>query len=81
MQRKTSSNAGDDKADVDAMDGLSDDLKSLEQNRSSNLVFGYLNLFSDGVLSMCSWLSAPELSYTYVWRYFLLDLNDSFFLI
>ncbi|XP_044491615.1 IAA-alanine resistance protein 1-like [Mangifera indica] len=48
QNRKTSSNAGDDKADVDAIDGLSDDVKSLEQNRSSNLVFGYLNLFSDG---------------------------------
>ncbi|XP_031260197.1 IAA-alanine resistance protein 1 isoform X1 [Pistacia vera] len=52
VQRKTSSSARDDKSDVDAMDGLSDDPKSLEKKepaRSSNLVFGYLNLFSDGV--------------------------------
>ncbi|KAJ0038742.1 hypothetical protein Pint_22509 [Pistacia integerrima] len=51
-RRKTSSSARDDKSDVDAMDGLSDDTKSLEKKepaRSSNLVFGYLNLFSDGV--------------------------------
>ncbi|XP_044480587.1 IAA-alanine resistance protein 1-like isoform X2 [Mangifera indica] len=51
-RRKTSSSAGDDKSDVDAIDSLSNDPKSLEKKepaQSSNLVFGYLNLFSDGV--------------------------------
>ncbi|KAI9168720.1 hypothetical protein LWI28_001046 [Acer negundo] len=51
-KRKTSSAGRDDKLNVDAVDGSFSDLKSLERvdpAQSSNLVFGYLNLFSDGV--------------------------------
>ncbi|TXG57000.1 hypothetical protein EZV62_018313 [Acer yangbiense] len=51
-KRKTSSAGRDDKLNVDAVDGSFSDLKSLEREdpaQSSNLVFGYLNLFSDGV--------------------------------
>ncbi|KAL5827690.1 hypothetical protein ACOSQ4_019487 [Xanthoceras sorbifolium] len=51
-KRKTSSAGGVDKLNVDAVGGSSSDLKSLKKKdpaQSSNLVFGYLNLFSDGV--------------------------------
>ncbi|KAJ4710166.1 IAA-alanine resistance protein 1-like [Melia azedarach] len=52
-RRKTSSGAGDDKSDVNAADGSLNDIKSSEKKEhvqpASNLVFGYLNLFSDGV--------------------------------
>lgn len=58
MQRKTTSVDGDDKSDVDAADGSSSDVKSSKKKEpvqsASNLVFGYLNLFSDGVVSMSS---------------------------
>ncbi|KAH9745952.1 IAA-alanine resistance protein 1 [Citrus sinensis] len=52
-RRKTTSVDGDYKSDVDAADGSSSDVKSSEKKEpvqsASNLVFGYLNLFSDGV--------------------------------
>ncbi|KAH9794346.1 IAA-alanine resistance protein 1 [Citrus sinensis] len=51
--RKTTSVDGDYKSDVDAADGSSSDVKSSKKKEpvqsASNLVFGYLNLFSDGV--------------------------------
>ncbi|KAL5830066.1 hypothetical protein ACOSQ3_019534 [Xanthoceras sorbifolium] len=53
-KRKTSSAGGVDKLNVDAVGGSSSDLKSLKKKdpaQSSNLVFGYLNLFSDGVVT------------------------------
>ncbi|KAK9226497.1 hypothetical protein WN943_011545 [Citrus x changshan-huyou] len=53
QRRKTTSVDGDYKSDVDAADGSSSDVKSSEKKEpvqsASNLVFGYLNLFSDGV--------------------------------
>lgn len=52
-RRKTTSVDGDHKSDVDAADGSSSDIKSSKKKEpvqsASNLVFGYLNLFSDGV--------------------------------
>lgn len=58
MQRKMTSVDGDYKSDVDAADGSSSDVKSSKKKEpvqsASNLVFGYLNLFSDGVVSMSS---------------------------
>ncbi|KAL9454093.1 hypothetical protein AB3S75_009654 [Citrus x aurantiifolia] len=52
-RRKTTSVDGDYKSDVDAADGSSSDVKSSKKKEpvqsASNLVFGYLNLFSDGV--------------------------------
>lgn len=52
-RRNTTSVDGDDKSDVDAADGSSSDVKSSKKKEpvqsASNLVFGYLNLFSDGV--------------------------------
>lgn len=52
-RRKMTSVDGDYKSDVDAADGSSSDVKSSKKKEpvqsASNLVFGYLNLFSDGV--------------------------------
>lgn len=48
----------DDKSDVDAADGSANNIRSLNEKEHtqspSNLVFGYLNLISDGVVSMRS---------------------------
>lgn len=74
VQRKTSSGAGDDKSDVNAADGSLNDIKSSEKKEhvqpASNLVFGYLNLFSDGVVSRCSLPLALELLFTCAWSKF-----------
>lgn len=46
--------AAEDKADVSAPNGSTGNIQSTEKEHakssSSNLVFGYLNLFSDGVV-------------------------------
>lgn len=56
MQRKTSSN-GDEKEKLDTQLEASGGIETVtndeaEKHAPSNLVFGYLNLFSDGVVSM-----------------------------
>ncbi|EOY01277.1 ZIP metal ion transporter family isoform 3 [Theobroma cacao] len=52
-KRKTSPGPSDDKSDIDPADGCANSVKTLVQKETSqspsNLVFGYLNLFSDGV--------------------------------
>ncbi|XP_021292660.1 IAA-alanine resistance protein 1 isoform X2 [Herrania umbratica] len=52
-KRKTSAGPSDDKSDIDPSDGCANSIKTLVQKETSqspsNLVFGYLNLFSDGV--------------------------------
>ncbi|KAF5747529.1 IAA-alanine resistance protein 1 [Tripterygium wilfordii] len=52
-KRKITSGTGDVKPEVDDDNGFSDDIASLTEKEPakspSNLVFGYLNLFSDGV--------------------------------
>ncbi|CAK7326865.1 unnamed protein product [Dovyalis caffra] len=52
-KRKTMHDVKDNKSDADAVDGSTKDIRSLNEieptQSSSNLVFGYLNLFSDGV--------------------------------
>lgn len=53
LQRSTGAGAREDKADVDFANNFTEDthLKEKEPSQSStNLVFGYLNLFSDGVV-------------------------------
>lgn len=53
LQRSTAAGAREDKADVDFANDFTEDthLKEKEPTESStNLVFGYLNLFSDGVV-------------------------------
>ncbi|KAM7463366.1 hypothetical protein LguiA_031487 [Lonicera macranthoides] len=51
--RKRSTGTGEDKPNSDAANGSANNIKSLVEkdsvHLSSNLVFGYLNLFSDGV--------------------------------
>ncbi|KAF7808454.1 IAA-alanine resistance protein 1 [Senna tora] len=53
LRKRISSNSGrDDTLDAIAADSSTDDINSLNENepvQSSSLVFGYLNLFSDGV--------------------------------
>lgn len=52
-KRKTVQEGKDDKSDVDAADGSANNIRSLNEKEHtqspSNLVFGYLNLISDGV--------------------------------
>ncbi|XP_022776541.1 IAA-alanine resistance protein 1-like isoform X2 [Durio zibethinus] len=52
-KRKISAGTNDDKSDIDPADGCANSVKTLVEKEtshsSSNLVFGYLNLFSDGV--------------------------------
>ncbi|KAG6764351.1 hypothetical protein POTOM_031817 [Populus tomentosa] len=52
-KRKTVQEGKDDKSDVDAADGSATNIRSLNEKEHtqspSNLVFGYLNLISDGV--------------------------------
>ena len=54
LQRKATPVGTDNKSE-DALDGSDDTVKSLNLEKSSesqsSLVFGYLNLFSDGVVS------------------------------
>ena len=53
LQRRTTIDGEDDKQDVDGGKYPSADIKtSIEEDAQSpsNLVFGYLNLFSDGVV-------------------------------
>lgn len=55
MQRNASTNGVEDKNDSTAVNGPESNMKSIiekEPVRSSSLVFGYLNLFSDGVVSL-----------------------------
>lgn len=58
-QRATCSGAtNDDKEDLNAGNGLTTKKSSLNKaTPPSSLVFGYLNLFSDGVVSLCSILN------------------------
>ena len=58
-QRATCSGAtNDDKEELNAGNGLTTKKPSLNMTaQPSSLVFGYLNLFSDGVVSLCSVLS------------------------
>lgn len=76
MQRKTSTGAGDDKSDVDAADGYNK-VKSLDKEEPaqspSNLVFGYLNLFSDGVVCVSYYV---YLSF-HILNYFMIDSDNS----
>lgn len=56
LQRSTGGAAGEDKPIVDTTDSFTNNsyFKEKELGRSStNLVFGYLNLFSDGVVRVC----------------------------
>uniref|UniRef100_A0A6M2ESU6 IAA-alanine resistance protein 1 n=1 Tax=Populus davidiana TaxID=266767 RepID=A0A6M2ESU6_9ROSI len=52
-KRKTAQEGKDDKSDIDAADGSANNIRSLNEKEHtqspSNLVFGYLNLISDGV--------------------------------
>ncbi|XP_022732975.1 IAA-alanine resistance protein 1-like isoform X2 [Durio zibethinus] len=52
-KRKSSAGTSDDKSDIVTADGFANSVKTLIQKETShspsNLVFGYLNLFSDGV--------------------------------
>ncbi|XP_038995206.1 IAA-alanine resistance protein 1-like isoform X2 [Hibiscus syriacus] len=52
-KRKSSAGTSDSKSDIDPADGCANNVKTLVQKETShsqsNLVFGYLNLFSDGV--------------------------------
>lgn len=54
LQRRTTADKMDDKQDVDAAKLSNADLKELNEKEdaqsSTSLVFGYLNLFSDGVV-------------------------------
>lgn len=54
MQRTTGGDAVEDKFNSDAPNGSIDSIGSTKKaessHSSSNLVFGYLNLFSDGVV-------------------------------
>ena len=58
MQRKSSAGISDDESDINPADGCAKSVKTLVQKETSqspsNLVFGYLNLFSDGVVSVFS---------------------------
>ncbi|XVF85538.1 hypothetical protein PTKIN_Ptkin17bG0125400 [Pterospermum kingtungense] len=52
-KRKSSAGSSEDKSDIAPADGRADSVKTVVQKETaqspSNLVFGYLNLFSDGV--------------------------------
>lgn len=55
LQRMTSTGYSSVKPDIDAADVSKNNIKLSDKEelaQSSNLVFGYLNLFSDGVVSM-----------------------------
>lgn len=57
LQRKTSAGDAADKSDSGAEITSDGKLEKPEQVETpSSLVFGYLNLFSDGVVSMCSFV-------------------------
>lgn len=68
VQRKTIAGAKDDKSDVNTSDGSVSDILSLQKEKhahsASSLVFGYLNLFSDGVVSIQSLPFVLYLSFT-----------------
>ena len=55
MQRNTVTNGVEDKTDSTAENGPESNTKSMVEKdpvQSSSLVLGYLNLFSDGVVSV-----------------------------
>lgn len=59
LQRQSITNSRDDKQDVDTAKLSTSDVKVMNgkdhSQSSKNLVFGYLNLFSDGVVSVSSY--------------------------
>lgn len=64
MQRNAKSVSRDDKQDLDAANGSTADVKTSQEvpaQTPSNLVFGYLNLFSDGVVCFSRCLNSSIL--------------------
>lgn len=64
MQRIGKSASRDVKQDLDAANGTTADVKTLQEfpaKTPSNLVFGYLNLFSDGVVCLSRCLTSSIL--------------------
>lgn len=65
MQRNGKSASGEEKQDLDAANGSTADVKTSQEcpaHTPSNLVFGYLNLFSDGVVCFSRSLNSLILS-------------------
>ena len=66
LQRKTSAIDGVDKSNSGSETISNGKLDKPEQaEKNSSLVFGYLNLFSDGVVSMCSFVIYQRLEKRY----------------
>lgn len=68
MQRNGKSASRDDKEDLVAANGLTADVNSSQEfpaKTPSNLVFGYLNLFSDGVVSFSHYLNSSNLQFPF----------------
>lgn len=73
LQRNAGRSEAEDKTSLNAMNNSSDDNESINRKEptksQSNLVFGYLNLFSDGVVCP-SFYPFPCLDYYYYYYYF-----------
>lgn len=64
MQRNGKSGSKDDKQDLNTANGSTADVKASQERSAqtpSNLVFGYLNLFSDGVVCLSRCLNSSML--------------------
>ena len=66
MQRNANSSSRDDKEDLVAANGPTADVNSSQEfpaKTPSNLVFGYLNLFSDGVVCFSHYFNSSNLHF------------------